>query len=295
MSKPYQLLKNEEAGWDQDNTMMMLRSDSITLQRAPTDDEEQITVELQSSDVDSSSDDDVTKTNDKSLNKPTSQNTSLWRSAFNIGNFIEGVGFLALPFAVATGGVAAIVSLVLVPIILCYSGNILIECLYDDDRKREKIRTRTSFKDLGGVISPKYGGFLALAAQQLILLHILISYLVVCGSLLEHSFPSVPLTQVMWLGIAGVIVLPTTFLKTLSQIAWLSFVSIVGLTGVVVGVAWYGIEHTDHWDARSFLFWNTNGAILSFSIVLFSNTTITILPSVEKFMADRSNRLVADF
>ena len=287
MTKPYQLLKNEEAGWDQDNTML-LRADSITLQRAPTVDEEQITVELQSSDVDSSSDDDVTKTKDKCLDKPTSQNTSIWRSAFNIGNYIEGVGFLALPFAVATGGVAAIVSLVLVPIILCYSGNILIECLYDDDRKRGRLRTRASFKDLGDVLSPKYGGFLALAGQQLILLHMLISYLVVCGSLLEHSLPSVPLTQVTWVGIAGVIVLPTTFLKTLSQIAWLSFVSIVGLTGVGVVVVWYGIENTDQWDARSLLFWNTKGAILSFSIVLFSNGSIPILPSVEEFMADRS-------
>ena len=213
MSKSYQLLKNDEPDWNEDE--MPFRSDSTT-------------------DLESSSHDDVTKTNDKHPESPSSQNTSVWKSAFNIGNYMEGVGFLALPFAVAKGGVAAIVSLLLVPIILFYSGNILIECFYDDDKKRGRLRTRTSFKDLGDVLSPKYGGFLAVASQQLILLLTLISYIIVCGSLLEHSFPSVPLTQATWIVIVGVVVLPTAFLKTLSQIAWLSFVSIVGLTGVVV-------------------------------------------------------------
>ena len=268
MSRPYQLLKNDEPDWNEDE--MPFRSDSTT-------------------DLESSSNNDITKTNDKHPESTSSQNTSLWKSAFNIGNYMEGVGFLALPFAVAKGGVAAIVSLLLVPIILCYSGNILIECFYDDDKKRGRLRTRTSFKDLGDVLSPKYGGFLALAGQQLILLLTSVSYLIVCGSLLEHSLPSVPLTQATWTVIAGVVVLPTAFLKTLSQIAWLSFVSIVGLTGVVVGVVWYGVEHTDQWDARSLLFWNTKGAILSFSMVVFSNDSIPFLPSAEESMADRSN------
>ena len=268
MSTPYQLLNNDDPDWNKDE--MPFRSDSTT-------------------DLESSSHDDVTKTNDKHPENPSSMNTSLWKSAFNIGNYMEGVGFLALPFAVAKGGVAAIVSLLLVPIILCYSGNILIECFYDDDKKRGRLRTRASFKDLGDVLSPRYGGFLALAGQQLILLLTSISYLIVCGSLLEHSLPSAPLTQATWTVIAGVVVLPTAFLKTLSQIAWLSFVSIVGLTGVVVGVVWYGVEHTDQWDARSLLFWNTKGAILSFSMVVFSNDSIVLLPSVEESMADRSN------
>ena len=117
---------------------------------------------LQSSDLYSSSDNDVKKPNDKHPESPSSQNTSVWKSAFNIGNFIKGVGFLALPLAVATGGVAAIVSLLLVPIILCYSGNILIECPYDidDDKKRGKLRTRASFKDLGDVLHPNMEVFL---------------------------------------------------------------------------------------------------------------------------------------
>ena len=288
MWKPYQLLKDEEEpGWNQDNTML-LRSDSTTLQRAPADGEEKITGELQSSDVDSSSDDDVTKTNDNLLQGSTSQNTSVWKSAFNIGNYIEGVGFLGLPFAVAKGGVAAIVSFVLVPLIFCYSGNILIECIYDNDNKGGKLRTRTSFKDLGDVLSPKYGGFLMLAAQQSCLLLASVLYLVICGSLLHHTLPSVPLTEAMWTGIAGVVVLPTVFLKTLSQIAWLSFVSIVALTGVGLGVVWYGVEHADQWDPRSLLFWDTKGAIVSFSIIVLSNDGIPILPSVEESMADRS-------
>ena len=275
--------------WDKDNTMLSrARSDSMKHEQALINSEEEDILELQSSDVDSSSDDEVTRTNDKRPQNPTSRGTSVWKSAFNIGNYIEGVGFLALPFAVAKGGIATIVSFVLLPFMFCYSGNILIECLYDNDKKRGKLRTRKNFKDLGEVLSSKYGGLLTLAGQQLSVLLTSVSYLVICGSLLYHAIPSVPLTQTMWIGITGVVVLPTAFLKTLSQIAWLSFVSIVALIGVVVGVVWYGAEHTDQWNARSLLFWDTEGAIVSFSIVVLSNGCFVILPSVEESMADRS-------
>ena len=287
MSKFYQLLRIGEPDWYKDNTKS-LGCHSMIHQRALTDSEEEIILELQSSDVDSSSDDNITKTNDKRPENFTSPGTSVCKSAFNIGNYIEGVVFLALPYAVATGGIATIVSLVLVPFMFCYSGNILIESLYDSDKKRGKLRTRKNFNDLGQVLSPKYGGLLTLAGQQLTLLLTSVGYLIVCGSRLHHTFPSIPLTKTMWVGITGFLVLPTSFLKTLSQIAWLSFVSVVALIGLAVGVVWYGAEHTDQWNARSLLFWDTEGAIVSFSIVVLGYDSIPILPSVEESMAERS-------
>ena len=44
---------------------------------------------------------------------------------------------------------------------------------------------------------------------------------------MSHALPSVPLTVTAWTCIAEIVVLPTTFLKSLSEVAWLSAVSVI--------------------------------------------------------------------
>ena len=71
-----------------------------------------------------------------------------------------------------------------------------------------------------------------------------ISYLVLFGSVMCHTLPYVPMTEITWIRIAGGLVLPTTFLEYLSQITWMSAVSVFALVAVVVSVVWYGAEHS---------------------------------------------------
>lgn len=46
---------------------------------------------------------------------PKERGASVWKATLNIINFIEGVGFLALPFAIAKGGIAGIAAFVIMP------------------------------------------------------------------------------------------------------------------------------------------------------------------------------------
>ena len=248
--------------------------------------EAEILTLLQSSDADSSSDDDSV---DKAISQdPSSGGSSVWKAAVNLVNFIEGIGFLAVPYALKEGGIAAIVAFMITPVIMWYTGTIVIECLYDEDEHGNKHRVRSGYKDLGDILLPKYGGYIVSGLIQLDLYLVSVSFLVLFGSVMRHVLPSVPITELMWIGIAGGLVLPTMFLKSLSQIAWLSAISVVALVAVVVCVVWHGAENTDDWDLSTILFWDTEGVVTSLSIILFSYSGHLIIPSVEGSMTDKT-------
>ena len=246
---------------------------------------------LQSSDPDSPSDDDVTSPQGKQVSddpSPSQDNASVWKAAANLVNFIEGVGFLTVRYALKEGGVAAIVAFILIPISVWYLGTILIDCLYDEDELGKKTCVRSGYRDLGEALLPKYGGSIVFGYIQLDLFLMSVSYLVLGGSVMHSAFPSLPLTEITWISIAGGLVLPTTFLKHLSQISWLSAISVLALIAVIVSVVWYGTEHTYEWDLSTILFWDTEGVMMSLTIILYSYGATLIIPSVEGSMADKT-------
>lgn len=252
------------------------------------DDEAAILTILQSSDAESSSDDGDEDETDNTSSEPLPGDATVWKAAANIVNVIEGLGFPALPYALKEGGLAAIVAFIVVPVTLWYNGKILIECLYDGDAQGRKTRVRSTFKDLGDVLLPKYGGYIVSGTVYLELFLVSASYLILCGSIMNHALPSVPLTELEWTCIAGAIVLPTTFLKSLSQIAWLSTISLFALITAAVTVVWYGAGHAHEWHLDTILFWDTEGVIRSLLVIVYSYVGYLILPSVEASMSSKA-------
>lgn len=244
---------------------------------------------LESSDAENSSDDELIPASNKpALHDSSPGDSSVWKTAANLVNYIEGIGFLTVPYALKEGGIVALLAFIIIPIILWYVGKILTECLYDEDKKGNKRRVRSDFKDLGDALLPKYGGYIVSCVIQLQVFLLSVSYLALCGSVMRKTLPSVPITEVSWIVITGVLVLPTAFLKSLSQIAWLSVFSVLGLLVVVVSVVWYAPEHTYEWDLGTILFWDNEGVVASLSIVLFSYSIYIAVPSVEKSMVDKA-------
>lgn len=219
---------------------------------------------------------------------PKERGASVWKATLNIINFIEGVGFLALPFAIAKGGIAGIAAFIIMPFIYWFTAKILIECLYKKDNLHRRMRVRSSWNEIGKEMWPRFGGTMIVAIQCFDLTVIATSYLIVCGSLMASAFPSLPLTVVNWTCIAAVVVLPSTFLKSLSQIAWLSVIGIAALLGTAAVIFWYGVTHRSQWNPKELLFWDTQGFLISLGIIMFSYGSAPIVPSVEKSMADKS-------
>ena len=262
-----------------------------------SDGDEEIILELQSSEADmhSSSDDaDAHGSTNDDVNMGTDEHVSIqgtsssWKTTMNLVNYIEGIGFLSLPYAIKIGGITAVISLFVMPLICWYAGVIVVECLYDNHGERGKIRTRSTWKELGDALVPKYGGKILAWNQDIGFIVLASSYLILCGSLMSHTLASVPLSQAAWTCCAAVIVLPTVFLKSYSQIAWLSTVSVFAIGLTVAITMWYGLDHVNQWDASTIMFWDFEGGFTSLGLILYSYEVVPILPSVEQIMKDKS-------
>ncbi|KAL9978690.1 hypothetical protein ACROYT_G016238 [Oculina patagonica] len=251
-------------------------------------DEEAAILELQSTDIDSSSDDEVDGNKLSPYSSPIKIPT--WKATINIASYTLGVGMLAMPYAVAQGGITAILFLFVIPFIYWFANKVIIECLYDQDKpgRLERARVRTNWKEIGEVLSPKYGGFIAIFLQNFILFIVSTSYLILCGSLMAHILPSLPISQALWTCITAIIVFPTTLFKSYSQIAWLSVFGIVTLFATVGAIIWHSMAHMDQWDITVILFWDSEGVLMSLGILLYSYAFFELTPSIENSMENRS-------
>ena len=254
--------------------------------------DEETVLELQSSDAESSSDDESVSSENyvetESAASPEGT-SSTWKATMNLLNYIEGVGLLALPYSIKKGGITAVISLFLLPIITWYAGKVLAESLYDSDEKKGKIRARSTWKEIGDAIYPKYAGKIVAWNQDIGFVLAAVSYLILCGSLTSHALPTVPLSQTSWTCFAALLILPTMFLKSYSQIAWLSTISIVAIGLTTALTVWYGVENIGNWDPGTLLFWDFEGVFISLGIALLSYGVAEIIPSVEKSMKNKSD------
>ena len=138
----------------------------------------------------------------------------MWKEAANFICDVEGTGLLGLPFAVLNGGVAALAALIIVPVTCCYTGTIMIQCLYGDSSTPggRKLRLRSSIEELGEACWPGIGRKVVLALQNTELLMLSASYLVLCGTFLDYAFPTLRFTMILWSCIGAAVALPTVFL-----------------------------------------------------------------------------------
>ena len=212
----------------------------------------------------------------------------LWKAVVNLMSDIEGTGLLALPYVIAQSGLVAIAAMATLPFIAFYTGAILIDCLYEENDAGERVRVRSNFKQLGEACSPRFGGTIV-SAIQLVELFLLASlYLVLFASLSKGIFPDLPLSDKVWMLIAAAVSLPTLFVKNLSQVAWMSLLSVIALMVAVVSVLAYGIAHEYSWAPREILVWNIDEVPVSFAIIIFSYICHPVLPGVEASMENKS-------
>jgi solute carrier family 32 (vesicular inhibitory amino acid transporter) len=108
-----------------------------------------------------------------------------------VTNAIQGMFIVSLPFAVLRGGYWAIIAMVGIAHICCYTGKILVQCLYEPDpRTGEPVRVRDSYVAIAKVcFGKKLGARVVSIAQIIELLMTCILYVVVCGDLMAGSFP----------------------------------------------------------------------------------------------------------
>ena len=229
---------------------------------------------------------------------PIGSKASTWQAVVNMTSFVQGVGTLALPYAVYKGGLFTIVGFPLFALVHWYTGKVMVDCMCENNSEKNTEKAQSSdnneapirsvYSDLGKVLWPQYGGVLLDVFQSLDLLILAVSYLISCGTLLAHAIPLAGLSDVVWAAIVAVVVLPSTFLKDLACVAWQSLLSIASLLAMVSVMIWYTVSHTSTTRFKDLLFWDTEGVLVAFGLVISSYCVYSILIPVEQSMVDRS-------
>merc|ERR1712012_557568 len=83
-------------------------------------------------------------------NKDGSQGGKIteYEAAWNVTTAIQGMFIVSLPYAVFHGGYWAILAMIGIAYICCYTGKILVDCLYETDEFGETKKVRYSYNEI---------------------------------------------------------------------------------------------------------------------------------------------------
>ena len=214
---------------------------------------------------------------------------------------------VSLPYTIAIGGYWSFLAMILVAYICCYTGKILIDCLYDDDddeitdlfksnfsnikisSSKRRHRIRFSYVDIAkDVWGSQIGARIVNVAQNIELLMTCILYLVLCGDLFVGSFPDSSLDHTAWTMISCLILLPCAFIRSLKFVSSLSLCNAVVHLVINFIVIFYCATKFNSWDfSKVEIKINVWSFPIALGIIVFSYTSQIFLPTLEGSMTDR--------
>ncbi|XP_017781471.1 PREDICTED: vesicular inhibitory amino acid transporter [Nicrophorus vespilloides] len=214
-----------------------------------------------------------------------------YQAAWNVTNAIQGMFIVSLPFAVLRGGYWAVAAMIGIAYICCYTGKILVECLYEFDvQTGQQVRVRDSYVGIAKeCFGKKYGAKIVNIAQIIELLMTCILYVVVCGDLMIGTFPDGAIDTRSWMMLVGIFLIPLAFLKSLKSVSLLSFwctMSHIFINAIILG---YCLLEIGDWG-WSKVKWTIDfeNFPISLGVIVFSYTSQIFLPTLEGNMEDPS-------
>ncbi|XP_066601436.1 vesicular inhibitory amino acid transporter [Prorops nasuta] len=214
-----------------------------------------------------------------------------WQAAWNVTNAIQGMFIVSLPFAVLSGGYWAIMAMIGIAYICCYTGKCLVECLYElDTVTGQRVRVRDSYVGIAKeCFGPRWGGRVVNIAQIIELLMTCILYVVLCGDLINGINPGAGIDKRSWMMLIGIFLLPLGFLKSLQHVSTLSFWCTMSHLFINVIIVGYCLLEIGDWG-WSQVKWTIDMANfpISLGVIVFGYTSQIFLPTLEGNLIDRS-------
>ena len=207
-------------------------------------------------------------------------------AAWNVLNMMVNLSILAIPFAIAIGGMITIPLIPLIAAMTGYTGKLLIDCMYEHSirRHRYKSRVRLDYIEIGqDFTNSEKGGKVIRALQVTNMLCMCILNITVLGALLFeilHRYLSIEVCSVIGVAIA----LPTFFINRLGLIAWMH---LTGVTSLVIGlflVEGYCVANYKSWSIRNIPYYDLEKLPISIGIIICSFGVHSALPGIEQQM-----------
>lgn len=210
------------------------------------------------------------------------------RTCFNGLNALSGVGILSIPYALSEGGWLSLALLLLVAIMFYYTGLLLKRCMAADPRIR-------SYSDIGEFAFGCKGRVLVSFFLYLELYLVSVGFLILEGDNLDKLFPdikfqlgtmSIPRKQCFVL-LASLVILPTTWLRSLNVLAYVSVGGVLASVIVTGSVVWAAIIDGVGFHKRGKLL-NLRGLPTALGLYAFSYCGHAVFPTVYTSMKNKA-------
>ncbi|CAL4962802.1 unnamed protein product [Urochloa decumbens] len=220
---------------------------------------------------------------------PSYGGASFSRTCLNLTNAVSGIGVLSMPYAVAQGGWASLALFALVGALCYYTGTLIERCMRADP---DAIR---SYPDIGEfAFGPGCRRTIALFMYVELYL-VAISFLVLEGDNLHKLFPGAAVELLgcrlegkqLFIALAAAVVLPTTWLKNLGVLAYVSAVGLVASAALTASLVWAGVAETGFHRSSTTLL-NPSGIPTSLGLYFVCFTGHAVFPTIYSSM--RNNR-----
>ncbi|GAB4840012.1 hypothetical protein Ancab_020721 [Ancistrocladus abbreviatus] len=217
----------------------------------------------------------------------SNKGTTFLRTCFNGLNILAGVGILSIPYALSEGGWVGLILLLIVAILCWYTGLLLHRCMEANPLVR-------SYADIGGLAFGFKGKTLVSVFMYLELYLAAVGFLILEGDTLEKLFPDCSIFAGMKLSskqgfiiLTAVVVLPTTWLRNLGSLAYVSAGGVLASIIVVCSVFWVGAVDGVGFHEKGVLF-NWSGLATAISLYVFCYCGHSVFPTLSNSMKDRS-------
>ena len=206
--------------------------------------------------------------------------------AWNVVNMMMNLSILALPFAIASGGILSIVLIPIVALLSGYTGKLLIDCMYEHSVRRRKYKTRIrlDYVEIGqDFFNSEIGGKLIHVLQTIDMLCVCILNINVLGSLcyeMFHNHLSIEICSVIGVAIA----LPTFFINRLGLIAWMHLVGVTSLAIGLMFIQGYCLANVNAWSISGLKLYDLEKIPITIGIIVCSFGIHSALPGVEQQM-----------
>lgn len=220
---------------------------------------------------------------------PSKTGTSFFRTCFNGVNALSGFGILSIPYAVSKGGWVSFTLLFLLAAVCFYTGLLLQRCMDSNSL----IRT---YPDIGELAFGAKGRMLIAFFMYLELFFVAIEFLIIEGDNLEKLFPKATFFRIAGLNIGGkqgfvilsaLLILPTTWLRNLGVLAYVSVGGVLASVILVFSVMWVGAVDGVGFHERGVVV-DWSGMPTALSLFAFCYSGHTVYPTIYSSMADKT-------
>ncbi|XP_073011026.1 amino acid transporter AVT1I-like [Typha latifolia] len=217
-----------------------------------------------------------------------SAGTSFFRTCFNGVNALSGIGILSIPYALSQGGWLSLVLLLITAVICCYTGILLQRCM--DSNSLVK-----TYPDIGELAFGQKGRAIVAMFMYLELYLVAIDFLILEGDNLEKLFPSTKFDFLSlriggkqgFVIIASLIVLPTTWLRSLSLLAYIALGGVLASLVLVGSVMWTGAVDGVGFHEKGVIV-NWSGIPTAMSLYAFCFSGHAVFPTIYTSMRNRT-------